>query len=129
MSLADRMILVVDDDSDICWALQHLLEKLGARCVQTHDGRSALEAVRLYDFDLVLVDAKLPDMNGLDLGDTLRIAAPLVRVLVVSGYFYKDDPVIQAALARGSIRGFVEKPFSHASIVKAMETALFPARQ
>jgi DNA-binding NtrC family response regulator len=124
MSLVDRFVLVVDDDSDICWALDHLLGKFGARCIWAIDGRSALEAVRLHDFDLVLLDAKLSDMNGLDLGETIRSVAPRVRILVVSGYFYKDDPVIQAALAQGLICGFVEKPFSHPSIIAAMEAAL-----
>jgi DNA-binding NtrC family response regulator len=127
MSLNDRFVLVVDDDSDICWALQQLLGKIGARCICALDGQSALEAVRLHSFDLVLLDAKLPDVNGLDLGENIRRNAPGVRILVVSGYFYKDDPVIQASLAQGLICGFVEKPFSHASLIAAMEAALCQA--
>jgi DNA-binding NtrC family response regulator len=129
MSLLDRFVLVVDDDSDICWALHHLLGKVGARCIWALDGQSALEAVRLHNPDLVLLDAKLPDMNGLDLGEKIRCVAPGIRILVVSGYFYKDDPVIQAALAQGLICGFVEKPFSHASLIGAMEAVLGQACQ
>lgn len=124
MSLFDRLVLVVNDDSDICWALQHLLTNAGARCFCALDGQSALEAVRLHAFDLVLLDAKLPDVNGLDLGEKIRCTAPGVRILVVSGYFYKDDPVIKTALSEGLICGFVEKPFSHTSLIAAMEAAL-----
>src|ERR1035438_2617849 len=46
----------------------------------------------------------------------IRIAHPDVLVLVVSGYFYKDDPAIQTALEDGLIHGFIEKPFSHEEI-------------
>ena len=70
-----------------------------------------------------MVDAKLPDMDGLDLVGKLLCAAPGIPILMVSGYFYEDDPAIQAALEQGLICGFVEKPFSHAAIVAAMQTA------
>jgi CheY-like chemotaxis protein len=124
VSFLNRVILVVDDDPDICWALDHLLGGLGARCIRALDGQSALQAAQLNRPALAMVDAKLPDMDGLDLVRKILRAAPGVPVLMVSGYFYKDDPAIQAALEQGLICGFVEKPFSHAAIIAAMETAL-----
>ena len=124
MSLLNLMILVVDDNPDICWALDHLLGKLGAQCVRASDGQSALQAMQLHRLALMLVDAKLPDMDGLDLAGRVRGADPAVPVIMVSGYFYEDDPDIQAALAQGLICGFVEKPFAHAAITGAMEAAL-----
>jgi CheY-like chemotaxis protein len=124
VSLLNRVVLVVDDDPDICWALDHLLAGLGAQCIRALDGQSALQSAQLNRPALVLVDAKLPDMGGLDLAREIRCANLGVAVLVVSGYFYKDDAVIQTALEQGLIRGFVEKPFSHTEILEAMETAL-----
>ena len=124
MSFLNRIVLVVDDNPDICWALDHLLGKLGAQCIRAFDGQSALQAVQLHNLALTLVDAKLPDMDGLDLAGKIRSTDPSIRVIVVSGYFYKDDPAIQAALEQGLICGFVEKPFLHAAIIGAMEAAL-----
>lgn len=124
MSFLNRVILVVDDDPDICWALDHLLGGLGARCIRALDGQSALQAAQLNRPAFAMVDAKLPDMDGLDLVGKLLRAVPGIPVLMVSGYFYKDDPAIQAALGQGLICGFVEKPFSHAAIIAAMETTL-----
>jgi len=119
-----RIVLVVDDDPDICWVLEHVLGRLAVKCIRAIDGQSALQAARHNRLALALLDAKLPDMDGLELARQIRTSDPRVPVLVVSGYFYKDDPAIQAALGQGLIRGFVEKPFSHPEIMAVIETAL-----
>ena len=62
MSQVNRLVLIVDDDPDICWALEHVLQGLGVRCIRALDGQSALQAVRLNRLTLALLDAKLPDI-------------------------------------------------------------------
>ena len=128
MSLVNRVVLVVDDDPDICWALERVLGALGARCVRALDGRTALEAARLNGPAMALLDAKLPDIDGLELARNLRQADPGILVLVISGYFYQDDPAIQAALEQRLIHGFIEKPFSHAEVVEKVRDA-FSSRE
>ena len=125
MSFRNQVVLVVDDDPDICWALEHVLRGLGAKCVLALDGQSALQAARHNRLALALLDAKgLPDIDGLELAGKLRAADPDVPVVVVSGYFYRDDPAIQAALEQGLIHGFIEKPFSHGEVVAAVKNLL-----
>jgi len=124
VSLVNRVALVVDDDPDICWALERVLAGLGAQCVRALDGQTALQAARLNRLTLALLDAKLPDIDGLELARNIRMAHPGVLVLVVSGYFYKDDPAIQTALEEGLIQGFIEKPFSHKEIIETVRIAL-----
>ena len=128
MSLANRVVLVVDDDPDICWALERVLGALGAQCVRALDGRTALAAARLHGPAMALLDAKLPDIDGLELARNLRKADPGILVLVISGYFYKDDPAIQAALEQRLIHGFIEKPFSHAEVIETVKGA-FSSRE
>jgi len=128
VSLANRVVLVVDDDPDICWALERVLGALGARCIRALDGRTALLAARLNGPAMALLDAKLPDTDGLELARNLRKADPGILVLVISGYFYKDDPAIQAALEQRLIHGFIEKPFSHAEVVEMVKGA-FASRE
>jgi DNA-binding response OmpR family regulator len=101
-----------------------VLGRLGAQCVRALDGQTALQAARLNRLTLALLDAKLPDIDGLELARNIRIAHPGVLVLVVSGYFYKDDPAIQTALEEGLIQGFIEKPFSHEEIIETVKIAL-----
>ena len=124
MSLANRLVLIVDDDPDICWALEHVLQGLGVRCIRALDGQSALQAVRLNRLTLALLDAKLPDIDGLELARSLRQADPGILVLVISGYYYKDDPAIQAALEQRLIHGFIEKPFAHEEVLAAVKNLL-----
>jgi CheY-like chemotaxis protein len=124
VNLVNRVVLVVDDDPDICWALERVLGGLGAQCIRALDGRTALQAARLNRPTLALLDAKLPDIDGLALARNLRMADPGIVILVVSGYFYKDDPAIQAALEQRLIHGFIEKPFSHAEVIETVKDAL-----
>ncbi|MGA3096326.1 MAG: response regulator [Bryobacteraceae bacterium] len=124
MNLANQIALVVDDDPDICWALEHILGGLAAHCIRALNGKAALKAARLNRVTLALLDAKLPDVDGLELARSIRIAYPEILVLVVSGYFYKDDPAIQTALEQGLIHGFIEKPFSHSEIIETVKNAL-----
>ena len=124
MSLLNRVVLVVDDDPDVCWVLEHLVEGLKAQCIRALDCQSALQAARLNRLDMVLLDAKLPDMDGLELARQIHCVVPGVPIMLISGYFYKDDPIIQAALDQELIYGFVEKPFSHTEIIAAIENTL-----
>ena len=118
----------MDDDPDICWALERVLGGMDAQCIRALDGRTALEAARLNRPAMALLDAKLPDIDGLELARNLRRADPGILVLVISGYFYKDDPAIQAALEQRLIHGFIEKPFSHAEVIETVKGA-FSSRE
>jgi DNA-binding response OmpR family regulator len=123
-NLVSPVVLVVDDDPDLCWALEHVLRELRVRCIRALDGQAALQAARLNRLVVALLDAKLPDIDGLELAQRIRLVHPGILILVVSGYFYKDDPVIETALAQRLIHGFIEKPFSHGEVVAAVKNLL-----
>jgi CheY-like chemotaxis protein len=124
VNLLSKLALIVDDDPDVCWALGHLLRGLEVQCILAFDGQAALQIVRLNTLALALLDAKLSDIDGLELAQSIRIAQPGIPIVVISGYFYKDDPVIQEALERGLIHGFVEKPFLHTEVIQTVKHAL-----
>jgi DNA-binding response OmpR family regulator len=123
-NLVYPVVLIVDDDPDVCWALEHVLGELRVRCILAPDGQTALQAARLNRLALALLDAKLPDIDGLELAQRIRQVHPGILVLVVSGYFYKDDPIIETAMAQRLIHGFIEKPFSHGEVVAAVKNLL-----
>ena len=114
--------LIVDDEPDMCWALEHILEKHGLKSKKALNGREALQLVERYRFQLAFLDAKLPDIEGLELAQQIRKLDPGVQMVIVSGYFYKDEIGIQKALADGLITDFIAKPFDHEEIVKAIDS-------
>jgi CheY-like chemotaxis protein len=124
VSQLNQFVLIVDDDPDVCWALGHVLQGLEVQCLQALDGQTALQIVRQNKLALALLDAKLADIDGLELAQHIRIVQPDIPIVVISGYFYKDDPAIQLALDQGLIHGFIEKPFSHTDIVQTVKYAL-----
>lgn len=113
-----KAVLIVDDEPDMCWALRHILQKKGYPSRTALTGKDALKCVETEHFPLIFLDAKLPDMEGLDLAVRIREAAPSACIVIISGYFYRDDTGIQEALEKGMICGFIAKPFDIEAISK-----------
>jgi len=121
MKNQDEVFLIVDDEPDMCWALENILKKNGFCSKKALNGREALELVNQNCFRLVFLDAKLPDMEGLQLAKKIRDIDPSVRIIMVSGYFYRDDTDILNAEKQGLINGFIAKPFLHNQVMKIIE--------
>jgi CheY-like chemotaxis protein len=117
-----ELILIVDDEPDMCWALEHLLNKRGYITCTALSAQEALELMESHRFACAFLDAKLPDMDGLELARRIRLIAPEMRILMVSGYFYRDDVSIQEAIAQGLIVDFISKPFLQAEILRVLAT-------
>jgi len=118
MEHEDKVFLIVDDEPDMCWALDSILKKNGFLSKKAFNGQDALKLIKENRFELIFLDAKLPDIEGLELARQIREIDPFIRIVIVSGYFYRDDIDIQQAMAEGSISGFIDKPFNHDDIVK-----------
>ena len=116
-----ELILIVDDEPDMCWALEYLLNKRGYVTRTAMSGQDALELTERHRFACAFLDAKLPDMDGLELARRIREKAPDMRILMVSGYFYRDDVSIQEAISQGLIIDFISKPFLQEEILRALK--------
>ena len=120
-------ILVVDDEEDICWVLQHIIEAEGHRVSIAHDAAKALHLLACISFDLCFVDAKLPDMEGTDLIDRLHGVRSTLPCVLVSGYLYMDDDIVQTSLRSGRVSAFIGKPFLLAEVRDALRLAHHPS--
>jgi two-component system phosphate regulon response regulator PhoB len=114
-------ILIVDDSDEIAEAMAMMLSDEGYETRVAHNGRVALEAVKLRRPALILTDGLMPTMSGLELLTALRsdLAPPVPPVIVVSGF-----PAIEKdALGRGAV-DFLHKPVSPAELVAAVARVL-----
>ncbi len=111
--MTDRreVVLVVDDEPDICWALRMTINGLGFRAAVTGNARDALRLVTQTPLRMAFVDAKLPDLEGIDLIARIHEVQPRLPVVMISGYFDKDNDKVQAWIRERRICAFIGKPF------------------
>jgi len=114
------LVLIVDDEPDMCWVLTNLLgeDKFELKVAQT--GETALNLVESTRFDIALLDVKLTDMDGLDLARKMKAIDCSVNIVMMSGYYYTDDVDIREALDDGSIMAFISKPFVHEEVMEIL---------
>ena len=113
--------LIIDDEPDMGWALEHILKKNGGLARRALSGIEARAFIKSERFQLVFLDAKLPDIEGLELARQNREMDSELAIILVSGYFYKDDVAVQKALEERLICGFIAKPYSNDEIIMAIK--------
>jgi DNA-binding NtrC family response regulator len=113
-------ILVVDDEPEMCWILENIISRTGFSCMTALNAGEAMALTESNKFGMAFLDAKLPDVDGLELARQLRKTNAHLPIIVVSGYFYQDDPTIEGVLQEGLIAAFVGKPFDHDEILSVI---------
>jgi CheY-like chemotaxis protein len=102
-----RRVLIVDDDRDICETMEEILRLAGYEPSVALSGAAALAALRHASFDVVLLDIRMPEMDGIE---TLRRLRELDAALpVIMHTAYGVDARVRQALDLGA-RGVVVKP-------------------
>ncbi|MEY3786267.1 MAG: hypothetical protein RLZ75_472 [Pseudomonadota bacterium] len=116
-----KNILIVDDEPDMCWVVSQIIQSQGLNVVTAYTGEDACFKLANGDFSVVFLDAKLPDMDGLDVArhiNAMKVGKP--RVVLVSGYHYQDDPVVRNAQVEGIICCFLAKPFTNEELLSIL---------
>lgn len=119
--MAEPVILIVDDEVGVTRLCQRLLDRAGYQVVavnRPHEGISFLEKQHV---DLLLVDVRMPEMDGFQLLEISRKLQPELAVVIMTGYGTVDTAV--ESLRKGA-DGMVLKPFSGAELVQSIEQAL-----
>jgi DNA-binding response OmpR family regulator len=102
-------VLIVDDEVDLLQTYERILRRLGYDTITTDLGRTGLAIARSREVALVIVDLKLPDMDGIDIVRAIRAAADAPPVIVVTGF--ASAAARKAALEAGAV-DYLSKPFS-----------------
>src|SRR6202795_1645185 len=121
MSAVARKILVVDDDTGIRDALRMILEYEGYQVLTAADGKTALSSLDSERVDAVLLDIKMPGMDGLETLDRIAEREGAPPVLMISGH--GDIATAVEATRRGAV-DFLEKPPERERILVSLANAL-----
>jgi len=113
-------ILVVDDERVICDACHLVLTEEGYRVEEYTSGKAGLNAIRQGVYDLVLLDMKLPDIDGMEILKVTRKEKPDLGVIVMTGYSTLSNAV--EALKLGATN-YLSKPFTDEELISALKQA------
>ena len=102
-------VLVVDDNESDRVMLNDILLKKGYRVMTAENGKEAIVMVKKIDFDAVLLDMRLPDIDGLSVLDEIKKIRPAAAVMAITGFSL--DEVIETAIQKGAVTCFI-KPFN-----------------
>jgi signal transduction histidine kinase len=114
-------VLIVDDDEALAENVAELIVTLGASATVAPDRKTALSLARAQDFDVALIDVRLPDGDGVSLLEPLRASSPFTQMVLVTG-----NATVEGAIAavRGDAFAYVLKPVSPPDLLDTVKRAL-----
>lgn len=113
-------VLIVDDDEGMRDTLVDILQGLGYSVSLATDGTSAVQAIQGQDFALVLLDVRMPNMDGVETLRCIHALQPGMAVILMSG-----DPGDEAVTAvRDQAQAIVPKPLDLPALLPLIQTIL-----
>jgi len=114
-------ILVVEDEDAIAQGLLFNLERKGHSVELESNGREALERVRAGRYDLILLDVRLPEMDGFEVCQSLRSEGNFTPIVILTARSQPDDVIYGLKLGADD---YVVKPFDLAELLARVEGML-----
>ena len=118
-------ILIVDDEEVVRRSHLRSLEETGCHTEAAEDGYKALQVMEERDFDVVLLDLRMPGLDGMDVLKTIKERWPESEVVVITGY-----PTLESAkqALRLGAQNYIAKPVGPDDVLKAANEAMTQKR-
>ena len=114
-------ILIIDDDKDLCFNLSSILKDEGYDVIDAADGRESLKAVQNNSPNLVLLDIRLPGMDGMKILEKLKRIDRDLIIIMLTAYVEVKDAV--EAMKLGAF-DYITKPFDNEELILIIKKAL-----
>lgn len=114
-----EMLLVVDDDPDVREIVTGVLQDIGYTVHEATGADDALEMLKTFDPDLMILDFAMPGKSGAEVAKLARAMKPKLKILFASGF--SDTAALQAAVGENAL---LHKPFRPAELAAAVRTAI-----
>jgi len=111
-------ILIIDDEKPILESLTGMLKPGGYEVVSFQKPKEAIDTYKQDSFDLVITDYKMPDMNGIEVLETIKKIDPQSRIILLTGYADIENAI--AAVNKGAY-AFFRKPLQFDELIKTLE--------
>ncbi len=113
-------ILLADDDKDFADNIKEALEENGYNVLVVHDGREAVKRVQSNGIDVLILDVRMPFLNGLEVCLELKKSGHSIPTIIVTAYATEDSEIIDK-LKTLSITGILTKPFDPKDLLQALK--------
>ena len=85
MNKMKKKILMIDDDEELCEEITEILTNEGYRVTTAFDGLNGNRLIEKYDYDIVILDIKMPGLSGLDILEAIKGQDKELKVVVLTG--------------------------------------------
>jgi len=123
MSASVKTIVIADDDADLRLLVQVTLENPAYRILTAVDGCEALDAVKQYRPDLLIIDWMMPGLTGCEAITQLR-QNPHTAIMPIVMLTARDGREAQEQMASLALAGYLVKPFSPLALIKKVKEVL-----
>ena len=118
--MENKRVLIIDDEENIRYMLQLILEDEGYEVELANDGAEGIEKIRSNHFDFVISDIKMPKMSGLEVLTSVIESSPNIPVIIISAFGTVDTAI--EAMKQGAY-DYVMKPFKQDEILLTLKKA------
>ncbi|MBN4083055.1 response regulator [bacterium AH-315-B06] len=121
------LVLIADDDPDFVDSLEDVLTQAGYSVAVAYSGDEAVKKAMENDLEALILDLRMPVINGLDVYLELKKQGRVVPTIIVTGYADEEAATIET-LRQESVSGCLVKPFDPLKLLEAIEVAMEAAR-
>jgi two-component system, NtrC family, response regulator HydG len=114
------LILLADDDQALCDNLESILNEEGYKVIPAYDGEEAVKKAETCPFDILLIDMKLPVLNGLEVYRRIKKIKPNTVAVIITGYAQEMDALIKQMLLENAYT-YLEKPLDMKKLLELIK--------
>lgn len=114
------LVLVVDDDYSTCATLKNILSKKSYTVGTAHTGEEAVAMVKEHTYNIILIDVKLPTINGLETYLAIKEANPKAVTIIMTAYRQEMADLVQQAIENGAYT-CLYKPLDMEELLKLVD--------
>jgi response regulator NasT len=116
-----KKILICEDELDAQASLKNMLVKRSYDVVGVDNGKDAIDQARAFQPDLILLDIRMPKVDGIEVASSVREFDKKAKIIFVTAF---DSPEMKKEASRYNISGYITKPAASDDIIQSIESAL-----
>ena len=120
-----KRILLIDDEPDVCMVYQILLQAAGYDCIFYTDSVKALNEFVPSYYDLILLDIKMPILDGFELHKKIRDLDKNIQIIfTTAGGEYHDEIIKQLSMEENNKFTYIQKPIANDELIRMLNTIM-----